>query len=376
MGRWGAEREGSNSSELPLSPPSPKPPPQAPRPLRPPIQPCRAALPLPLVQPHLIPGGGVGGGTPALAALRPWPAHSQDLFVPMAEELRAGRPHTRDGLGNPKTLGVRLAPGRRRPATRWRESPAGLSAPPRPGMAPPPVRRRSGAPSMLGLAARVPSSGAVVATVPGVAGSRLWRGTRRPAGTAGVWPGRGDAECTRRGLRQSQSCPRTLGDRCALRAEAAARALDRSCRLLPLRIGPTAGDTTRTYACPVISQTEGYAGDCPSLPKWPLLEASVRSDCDRSLLLPLSRLPSVFGSRSLLSHLGALSFSGSLAGSLATRTSSERGPPDSGCFSPEAHSWHCQLIRVYTPRYPCVTLCARVDGCARARARWPIPGFG
>ncbi|XP_024836545.1 phosphoinositide 3-kinase regulatory subunit 5 isoform X2 [Bos taurus] len=38
---------------------------------------------------------------------------------------------------------------------------------------------------MLGLAARVPSSGAVVATVPGVAGSRLWRGTRRPAGTAG-----------------------------------------------------------------------------------------------------------------------------------------------------------------------------------------------
>ena len=101
MGRWGAVREGSNSSELPLFPPSPKPPPQAPRPLRPPIQPCQAALPLPLVKPHLTPGGGVGEGRRcyALASLRPWPALSQDLFLPRAEELRAGRPHSRGGLG-------------------------------------------------------------------------------------------------------------------------------------------------------------------------------------------------------------------------------------------------------------------------------------
>lgn len=88
MGRWGAEREGSNSFELPflLLPEAPTP---GPRPLRPPIQPCRAALPLPLVQPHLIPRGG-RGGTPALAALRPWPAHSQDLFLPTAEEPEPG----------------------------------------------------------------------------------------------------------------------------------------------------------------------------------------------------------------------------------------------------------------------------------------------
>lgn len=98
----------------------------------------------------------------------------------------------------------------------------------------------------------------------------------------------------------------------------------------------------------------------------------MRSDCDRSLLLPLSRLPCVFGSRSLLSHLGALSlWEPWHQGSLATRTSSERGPPDSGCFSPEAHSWRCQLIRVYTPSVSLrdsVCACAWVCACACALA--------
>lgn len=152
MGRWGAVREGSNSSELPLFPPSPKPPPQPPRPLRPPIQPCQAALPLPLVKPHLTPGGDVGEGRWRPSGLGQPSARTCSFRGQRSSEL--GVLIRAVGSGRtPRMLGVRLAPGRHRPATRWRESPAGRPAPPRPGMAPPrpgmappPVRRLSGAP--------------------------------------------------------------------------------------------------------------------------------------------------------------------------------------------------------------------------------------
>ncbi|XP_066877915.1 phosphoinositide 3-kinase regulatory subunit 5 isoform X3 [Kogia breviceps] len=58
---------------------------------------------------------------------------------------------------------------------------------------------------MLGPTARVSSSGVVVPTVPGVAGSRRWRGARRPAGTAG-----NDSGCSqgpRRARRTASSTP-------------------------------------------------------------------------------------------------------------------------------------------------------------------------
>lgn len=61
MERWVAVREGSSSREVPLSPSSPKPPPQASLLLRPPISRwAKAALPLPWLGRTLLLGGAGG----------------------------------------------------------------------------------------------------------------------------------------------------------------------------------------------------------------------------------------------------------------------------------------------------------------------------
>ena len=72
----------------------------------------------------------------------------------------------------------------------------------------------------------------------------------------------------------------------------------------------------------------------------------------------------------------------SLSGSLGIRGPQPPGPPAS--VGPQTVAAFLQKrtlgavsLSVFTPsRYPCVTLCARVHGCARAHARWPIPGLG
>lgn len=75
---------------------------------------------------------------------------------------------------------------------------------------------------MLGLAAR-PQPGVVVLTEALVAGSRRWRGARRPAGTAGVWlGGRGGHRGHVWALKAEPGSLGTVGAQCALRAAAAA----------------------------------------------------------------------------------------------------------------------------------------------------------
>ena len=119
MGRSVAVREGSSSSELPLSPPSPKPSPQAPLLLRPPIQP----RPKPrfrspgLTSPHswggsLVLVAGVPSAVPA-------PGQGCSFRGQTGSELglllrRAA------GSGDSEDAWVRPAPRRRCPATRWR----------------------------------------------------------------------------------------------------------------------------------------------------------------------------------------------------------------------------------------------------------------
>lgn len=154
MERWGAVREGSSSSELPLFPPSPKPPPQAPRPLRPPIPPCQAALPLPRVQPHLTPGNGPGRGR--VAGTRHWrpsglgqrPAGTYSSRGQTSSELGGSLNTRRARAGLRGCLGSGWRPAdAARPPGGARVRLGGLPRPapsrPRPGMAPPPVRRRS-----------------------------------------------------------------------------------------------------------------------------------------------------------------------------------------------------------------------------------------
>lgn len=61
MGRWVAVTEGSSSWEVPLSLPSPKPPPQVSLLLHPPLLQGQSRASSPLTKPHLTPGGfGVG----------------------------------------------------------------------------------------------------------------------------------------------------------------------------------------------------------------------------------------------------------------------------------------------------------------------------
>ena len=78
MGRWGAVREGSNSSELPLFPPSPKPPPQA-RSAHP-SSPAKPRFRSPWSSLTLLLGatwGRVAGVPPALASPQPGPVPSE-----------------------------------------------------------------------------------------------------------------------------------------------------------------------------------------------------------------------------------------------------------------------------------------------------------
>lgn len=241
MGRSVAVREGSSSSELPLSPPSPKPSPQAPLLLRPPIQP----RPKPrfrspgLTSPHLIPGGSLVlvAGVPSAV---PAPCQGCSFRGQTGSEMGLLLRRAAGSGQTPRTLGSgrRLAdaarpPGGARGRLGGQPRPAPVPNRPGPGVAPPPARRRSGARIDAGTyRARLQLGRGGPDRIPGVAGSRRWRGARRPAGTAGVWPGRGGAEGTRGGPRPRQSCPRTVGEPCALRASAAAGGLDRACCLL------------------------------------------------------------------------------------------------------------------------------------------------
>lgn len=161
-------REGSSSSEVPLSP-SPKPPPQASLLLRPPLLPGQIRASAPLAEPHLSPGG-----TPVLVSLRPWPPTRQGLFFggqttshlgaaaqklyvrsPILRELGLDR-HTADTVRPPG--GVRGPLGdqpRPRPAPAPKLAPPLGVAPPRPQ---PTVEAEPG--QMLGPAARLqPGSG-------------------------------------------------------------------------------------------------------------------------------------------------------------------------------------------------------------------------
>lgn len=145
MERWVAVREGSSSREVPLSPSSPKPPPQASLLLRPPISRwAKAALPLPWLGRTLLLGGGGGRWCPALASLRPWPPPARvcSFRGQTGSELDGLLRHA-PGLGpDSEDAWARFAPRRRRLATRWRERQAGR--PVRPGPAPAQAPPRAG----------------------------------------------------------------------------------------------------------------------------------------------------------------------------------------------------------------------------------------
>lgn len=291
-----------------------------------------------------------------------------DLFAPMAEEPRAGRPHTRDGSGIRRRLGSgwRQADAARPPGGARVQlgccSRPRLPAWPRPQSAVGAEPHRCwdslrGSPAPARWSRRYPESQGVASE----------SGTRRPAGTAGVWPGRGDAECTRRGLRQSQSCPRTLGDRCAPRAEAAARALDRSCRLLPLPSENRAhcrghdphirvpSNLTDRRVCRRLSISY-LSGHCWRRLCGPTVTAaSYCLEAAQCLRVKEFALPS--GSTLFLWEPCGVSGHQDLQRAWASQTVA--------AFSPEAHSWHCQLIRVYTS----VSLRDSVCACGWVRVR-------
>lgn len=153
MGRSVAVREGSSSSELPLSPPSPKPSPQAPLLLRPPIQP----RPKPrfrspgLTSPHLIPGGSLVlvAGVPSAV---PAPCQGCSFRGQTGSEMGLLLRRAAGSGQTPRTLGSgrRLAdaarpPGGARGRLGGQPRPAPVPNRPGPGVAPPPARRRSGA---------------------------------------------------------------------------------------------------------------------------------------------------------------------------------------------------------------------------------------
>lgn len=87
----------------------------------------------------------------------------------------------------------------------------------------------------------------------------------------------------------------------------------------------------------------------------------MRSECDRSLLLPLSRLPCVFGSRSLLSRLGALSLSlGALASGVLSHQDLQRA------WAPRQWLLFFRSALLALSAYPCLHPSVSLrDSCVR-----------
>lgn len=200
---------------------------------------------------------------------------------------------------------------------------------------------------MLGLVPRVSSSGAVVLTVSGIAGGRRWRGARRPAGTAGVWracegqawgpEAEPELPADRRGAARpdSRGCSGWAGQ--ALLSASSADGAHRQGRGPHTRVprNPRGGTGSGRQSLLIDVAT---AGQFCAVRVWPQLPAaSFKAAWCRGVkeseLWPGSSLRERW-------HQG----------SLAVRTSSERGPPRSGCSSrAPPRSWRCRRTSVYTP---------------------------